>query len=111
MVGRPLDEIFPQTDHEQGELVLVADNVSTDTILANASLELHKGEILGIAGMVGSGRTELARALVRRRSLDERDDRRWLVKKARVGATRRKRLNRAWFWCPKIANRTVCLPH
>ena len=63
MVGRPLDEIFPQTDHEQGELVLVADNVSTDTILANASLELHKGEILGIAGMVGSGRTELARAL------------------------------------------------
>ncbi|MCY3781432.1 MAG: sugar ABC transporter ATP-binding protein [Chloroflexi bacterium] len=63
MVGRPLDEIFPQTDHEQGELVLVAENVSTDTILEDASLKLHKGEILGIAGMVGSGRTELARAL------------------------------------------------
>ena len=63
MVGRPLDEIFPQTDHEQGELVLVAEDVSTDTILEDASLELYQGEILGIAGMVGSGRTELARAL------------------------------------------------
>ena len=63
MVGRPLDEIFPQTEHEQGQLVLVAENISTDTILEDASLELYAGEILGIAGMVGSGRTELARAL------------------------------------------------
>ncbi len=63
MVGRPLAEIFPQTDHEQGELVLVAEKVSTDTILREASLELYAGEILGVAGMVGSGRTELARAL------------------------------------------------
>ena len=63
MVGRPLDEIFPQTDHAQGELVLVADGISTETILQDASLELYAGEILGIAGMVGSGRTELARAL------------------------------------------------
>ncbi len=63
MVGRPLDEIFPQTEHEQGELVLVAEDIATDTILEGASLELYAGEILGIAGMVGSGRTELARAL------------------------------------------------
>lgn len=63
MVGRPLAEIFPQTDHEQGDLILVAENISTDTILEGASLELYQGEILGIAGMVGSGRTELARAL------------------------------------------------
>lgn len=63
MVGRPLDEVFPQTAHEQGEQVLVAEDVSTDTILDGVSLELYAGEILGIAGMVGSGRTELARAL------------------------------------------------
>ena len=63
MVGRPLDEIFPQTEHEQGELLLVAEDIATDTILEGASLELYAGEILGIAGMVGSGRTELARAL------------------------------------------------
>ena len=63
MVGRPLDEIFPRTQHEQGELVLVAKDIATDTILDGASLELYAGEILGVAGMVGSGRTELARAL------------------------------------------------
>ena len=63
MVGRPLDEIFPQTEHEHGDLVLVAQDISTDTILDGVSLELYAGEILGIAGMVGSGRTELARAL------------------------------------------------
>ena len=63
MVGRPLDEIFPQTDHAHGELVLVAQNIATDTILDGVSLEVYAGEILGIAGMVGSGRTELARAL------------------------------------------------
>lgn len=63
MVGRPMDEIFPETDHHQGEMVLIAENISTDTILDGVSLELYAGEILGIAGMVGSGRTELARAL------------------------------------------------
>ncbi len=63
MVGRPLDEVFPQTEHEQGELVLAAKDLATDTILDGVSLELYAGEILGIAGMVGSGRTELARAL------------------------------------------------
>ena len=63
MVGRPMDEIFPKTDHHQGEMVLIAENISTDTILDGVSLELYAGEILGIAGMVGSGRTELARAL------------------------------------------------
>ncbi len=63
MVGRPLDEVFPQTEHAQGELVLVAKEIATDTILDGVSLELYAGEILGIAGMVGSGRTELARAL------------------------------------------------
>lgn len=63
MVGRPLDEIFPKTHHQQGDLALAAENISTDTILDGVSLRLHAGEILGIAGMVGSGRTELARAL------------------------------------------------
>lgn len=63
MVGRSLDEVFPKSDHEHGELVLVADNISTNTILDGVSLELYAGEILGVGGMVGSGRTELARAL------------------------------------------------
>jgi ribose transport system ATP-binding protein len=63
MVGRSMDEVFPAGSGERGEIVLRADNLSTNTILQNANLTLHRGEILGLAGMVGSGRTELARAL------------------------------------------------
>jgi ribose transport system ATP-binding protein len=63
MVGRSLDEVFPTSDHEHGELILSAKKISTDTILNKVSLEIYAGEILGVAGMVGSGRTELARAL------------------------------------------------
>ena len=63
MVGRSLDEVFPHTDHEQGKLLLEAEDIATDTILDGVSLRLHAGEILGVAGMVGSGRSELARAL------------------------------------------------
>jgi ribose transport system ATP-binding protein len=63
MVGRSLDEVFPRTRHEHGEPILIAKNIASDTLLSDASFQLHQGEILGVAGMVGSGRTELARAL------------------------------------------------
>jgi ABC-type sugar transport system ATPase subunit len=65
MVGRPLDEVFPRGSREQAEPVpvLVAHDISADSMLRHVSLTLNAGEILGVAGMVGSGRTELARAL------------------------------------------------
>src|SRR5262249_5265343 len=65
MVGRPLDEVFPRGSQQQVERVpvLVADNISADPSPKDASLTLYAGEIVGLAGMVGSGRTELARAL------------------------------------------------
>jgi ABC-type sugar transport system ATPase subunit len=62
MVGRALEEVFPQAQSAPGEPVLIAANITTDAV-RNCSLTLHAGEILGVAGMVGSGRTELARAL------------------------------------------------
>src|SRR5262249_31579943 len=63
MVGRSLEEVFPRGSGLRGEAVLVAENISAEPMPRNCSLTLYAGEILGLAGMVGSGRTELARAL------------------------------------------------
>jgi ribose transport system ATP-binding protein len=63
MVGRSLDEVFPRGNGRHGEVVLTAENVSGSPPLKSASLTLYAGEILGVSGMVGSGRTELARVL------------------------------------------------
>ena len=63
MVGRSLEEVFPVSTHQPEDIILEAKNISTDTILNQVSLYIRKGEIVGLAGMVGSGRTELARAL------------------------------------------------
>jgi ribose transport system ATP-binding protein len=63
MVGRPLEEIFPRATRSRGAPVLSATNVTTEHLPRPASLTLHEGEILGLAGMVGAGRTEVARAL------------------------------------------------
>ncbi|MBC7810087.1 MAG: sugar ABC transporter ATP-binding protein, partial [Burkholderiales bacterium] len=63
MVGRSLDEVFPRGGGKgRGAPILSAANVSAVPV-HNASLTLHAGEILGLAGMVGSGRTEMARAI------------------------------------------------
>ncbi len=62
MVGRPLEEVYPAPIGQRGEPVLMVENISNPR-LKNISLTLHAGETLGIAGMVGSGRTELARAI------------------------------------------------
>lgn len=63
MVGRSLDEVFPQVPHQQGEVVLRAHGLRGPIHLQDASFELHAGEIFGIAGLVGAGRTELLRVL------------------------------------------------
>jgi ribose transport system ATP-binding protein len=64
MVGRTLDHYFPPlgTEDDFGEVVLRVNNGENE-FLSNINLELRKGEILGIAGLQGSGRTELAQAL------------------------------------------------
>ena len=63
MVGRTLEEVFPVSNNQPVKPVMIAENISTDTVLEQVSLDLRQGEIVGLAGMVGSGRTELARAL------------------------------------------------
>ncbi|MDO5528867.1 MAG: sugar ABC transporter ATP-binding protein [Paracoccus sp. (in: a-proteobacteria)] len=63
MVGRELSDIFPQkAQPAEGELLRVED-ISVPGLVHGASLHLAPGEVLGIAGLVGSGRTELAEAI------------------------------------------------
>jgi len=63
MVGRELAEMYHRTPHEIGEPVLDLSSLTGRKIPRNADLVLCRGEVLGIAGLIGSGRTELARAV------------------------------------------------
>lgn len=64
MVGRDLTDMFPKSKAVIGEPILEIEDFSTRDKLKNIELKLHRGEILGLAGLVGSGRTELARAIM-----------------------------------------------
>jgi ribose transport system ATP-binding protein len=63
MVNRELTEKFPKRVAQQGEAILQVENLCRNGILKDISFSLHRGEVLGIAGLLGSGRTELARAI------------------------------------------------
>ncbi len=63
MVGRRVTTLFPQTQRQIAEPVLKVQNLRSDPKVLDASFELRAGEILGVAGLVGSGRTEMARAI------------------------------------------------
>jgi ribose transport system ATP-binding protein len=63
LVGREMGHVFRKESHVRDRVVLAAEGVATDAGLADVSLQLHEGEVLGVYGLLGSGRTELARAL------------------------------------------------
>jgi ribose transport system ATP-binding protein len=63
MVGRGLSDAFPVVPHAPGEPVLELSGLFGAALPRGASLLLRRGEILGIAGLVGAGRTELLRAV------------------------------------------------
>ena len=63
MVGRTLDALYPKTAVNAGTPVLEVDALGKDAALADVSFVLRRGEIVGLAGLVGSGRTTLAHAL------------------------------------------------
>lgn len=63
MVGRTIDNLFPKQDVAAGEVALKVENLGCAGIFEGISFELRKGEILGMAGLVGAGRTDVARAI------------------------------------------------
>jgi ribose transport system ATP-binding protein len=63
MIGRELQDVYPVRKTTMGDVLLEVQNLSRPGILDNISFQLRAGEIIGIAGMRGSGRTELARAI------------------------------------------------
>lgn len=63
MVGRSVEDLYPRTHHTPGEVVLELDRLRGRKKPLNASLQLRRGEVFGIAGLVGAGRTELLRTI------------------------------------------------
>src|SRR5205807_10622695 len=70
MVGREVDQIFPEAKHDRGDVIFEARNVTVEDpsvpgklLVDRVNLGAHKGEVLGIAGLMGSGRSELLMAI------------------------------------------------
>jgi ABC-type sugar transport system ATPase subunit len=63
MVGRDLADVFPKQQVEVGDVVLAVRGLSREGAFRDVNLDVRRGEIVGLAGLVGSGRTEVARAI------------------------------------------------
>lgn len=63
MVGRELTQMFPKLDAEIGDVILSVKNLNRGNLVKDVSFELRRGEILGFAGLMGAGRTEVLETL------------------------------------------------
>jgi rhamnose transport system ATP-binding protein len=63
MVGRDLEALFPKTDTTAGEVVLEVEDLNSDGVFHDISFTVRAGEIVALAGLVGAGRSEVARAI------------------------------------------------
>jgi ribose transport system ATP-binding protein len=70
MIGRTFSEAFPPRGSARGEEVLRVEGLTCNGRVEDVALTVRRGEIVGIAGLVGSGRTELAEAIFGARALD-----------------------------------------
>jgi ABC-type sugar transport system ATPase subunit len=70
MVNREINELFPKQKAEIGEVLLQVKGLTVNGLFKDINFELHRGEILGIAGLVGAGRTELVESIIGIRKLN-----------------------------------------
>jgi ribose transport system ATP-binding protein len=63
MIGRELKDFFPARDVIPGAVALTVEDLSTGPLVSGVSFEIRRGEVLGIGGLVGAGRTEVLRAI------------------------------------------------
>ena len=63
MVGRDITTLFPKEEATRGDVVLDVRNLTREGVFSDVTLSVRQGEIVGLAGLVGSGRTEVARAI------------------------------------------------
>lgn len=71
MVGREISQLFPKKDVQIGDVIFEVEGLSKAGVFKDISFNLRKGEILGITGLVGAGRTEVAEAIFGVTTLDE----------------------------------------
>ena len=76
MVGREIKEKFPRTECRRGKKIFEIDHLSAGKMVKDVSFSLYEGEIVGIAGLMGAGRTELTRAIF---GVDHKDSGRILL--------------------------------
>jgi len=70
MVGRELDALYPKQEATRGDVALSVRRLTREGVFTDVSFDLHHGEIVGLAGLVGAGRSEVARAAF---GIDRRD--------------------------------------
>ena len=70
MVGREITQMFPKEDAEIGDVVMSCRGLTRNGVFKDVSFDLRKGEILGFAGLMGAGRTEVMEALFGYTKLD-----------------------------------------
>jgi rhamnose transport system ATP-binding protein len=70
MVGRELDALFPKQPTKRGSVALSVRRLTREGVFFDVSFDVHHGEIVGLAGLVGAGRSEVARAVF---GIDRRD--------------------------------------
>jgi len=70
MVGRDLAAMYPKTDSRVGEVVLDVSHLTREGVFTDVSFQVRRGEIVALAGLVGAGRSEIARAVF---GIDRRD--------------------------------------